>query len=726
MQIQKRVLGLFAVIESPILVFSAQKELIYALWPRLVGFGRTVDRNQEKRQRQQELERETERETEQMLSQDLSQLLSEPDAPAEPAESADSLETSVVDTALEMVDSEAVLAAPASVNADIDANANLSSAQLKRQEVLSRAQELLQSWRRNVGDPMLLHNSNDMGGILLPNNAYVLIGPIAPTKVTVKHGGETIVSYVENRTARLASNLWLNLMKERSKVLEHINQLAVSEDSLGAVPDGSLEQVARDELLAADPNVQEQKSIASPVVTATVSTASAPTTQHRGSESLLESSNALPQDVSSLRSQHSVAGSSQGLSRADISESPASADMVSDGSTSASGSGSNQSSNASLGHITLEQLVAGKGVDDGLLSEAVNSGALSGNGSAGMANELTEASSEVAVADNKASVLGVFGASSTSSTARATSNANSAVSGAVMGSDGGINSLLQSLSGMRNYDFSQILAAQHHPYNPMDGSILGESFQYDDEILSRLNLAPISTVHLHNQLRNEVLVQEAVREGDVEKLRWAYKVPPKGKAGILGFTPLRSWKNHAHISNILASRAAIDAGISPEEAYTLSDKLFLVVEELKDPLLAKHMRYIIYLAFTEQVRLHNERLHQGSARIEPMVVQKARFLIQQQLFTDLSLGGLATQLGCTPEHLARSFKLYHGQSVMHYVQKERIAKSKELLLESNTKICDIAATLHFASSAHFCKVFKEQEHLSPAKWRAQHATLTES
>lgn len=713
MQIQKRVLGLFAVIESPILVFSAQKELIYALWPRLVGFGRTVDRNQEKRQRQQEIESKTE----QMLSQALLQLLPEPAESVEPAEPDVALDSSVMDDeALASAQDDAVVAD----------NANLSSAQLKRQEVLSRARELLQSWRRNVGDPMLLHNSKDMGGILLPNNVYVLIGPIAPTKVSVKHGGETIVSYVENRTARLASNLWLNLMKERSKVLEHINQLAVSEDSLGAVPDGSLEQVARDELLAADPNVQEQKSIASPVVTATVSTASAPTTQQRGSESLLESSNALPQDVSSLRSQHSVAGSSQGLSRADISESPASADMVSDGFTSASGSGSNQSSNASLGHITLEQLVAGKGVDDGLLTEAVNSGALSGNGTAGMTNELTEASSEAAVADNKASALGGLGAGSTSSTARATSTANSTVSGAAMGSDGGINSLLQSLSGLRNYDFSQILAAQHQPYNPMDGSILGENFHWDDEILGRLNLAAISTVHHHNQLRNEVLVQEAVREGDVEKLRWAYKVPPKGKAGILGFTPLRSWKNHAHISNILASRAAIDAGISPEEAYTLSDKLFLVVEELKDPLLAKHMRYIIYLAFTEQVRLHNERLHQGSVRIEPMVVQKARFLIQQQLFTALSLGGLATQLGCTPEHLARSFKLYHGQSVMHYVQQERIAKSKELLLESNTKICDIAATLHFASSAHFCKVFKEQEHLSPAKWRAQHATLTES
>lgn len=705
MQIQKRVLGLFAVIESPILVFSAQKELIYALWPRLVGFGRTVDRNQEKRQRQQELERETERETEQMLSQDLSQLLPEPDAPAEPAEPADSLETSVVDTDLEMVDSEAVLAAPASVNADIDANANLSSAQLKRQEVLSRARELLQSWRRNVGDPMLLHNSKDMGGILLPNNVYVLIGPIAPTKVSVKHGGETIVSYVENRTARLASNLWLNLMKERSKVLVHTNQLAVSEESVGAEHDGGLEQVARSELSSAVPLAEAHKTLTAPAftapaVTAAISSASVFAAQHKDTGGSLESSKALPPDAVL---QYSAAvlkdSSSQGMGRADMSESFASADMADAGLTSALGLGSDTNLNA--GYMTLEQLVAGKGVDDGHLTLS--------NGTAGMAHDLTGSSS------------GVRGpAHAAIATAANTGNSTGTLS------DGGINSLLQSLSGSRNYDFSQILAAQHKPFDPMDGSILGESFQYDDEILSRLNIAPISTVHLHNQLRNEVLVQEAVREGDVEKLRWAYKVPPKGKAGILGFTPLRSWKNHAHISNILASRAAIDAGISPEEAYTLSDKLFLVVEELKDPLLAKHMRYIIYLAFTEQVRLHNERLHQGSARIEPMVVQKARFLIQQQLFTDLSLGGLATQLGCTPEHLARSFKLYHGQSVMHYVQKERIAKSKELLLESNTKICDIAATLHFASSAHFCKVFKEQEHLSPAKWRAQHATLTES
>lgn len=494
MQIQKRVLGLFAVIESPILVFSAQKELIYALWPRLVGFGRTVDLNQEKRQRQQEIESKTE----QMLSQALLQLLPEPAESVEPAEPDVALDSSVMDDeALASAQDDAVVAD----------NANLSSAQLKRQEVLSRAQELLQSWRRNVGDPMLLHNSNDMGGILLPNNAYVLIGPIAPTKVTVKHGGETIVSYVENRTARLASNLWLNLMKERSKVLEHINQLAVSEDSLGAEHDGGLEQVARSELSSAVPLAEAHKTLTAPAltapaVTAAISSASVFAAQHKDTGGSLESSKALPPDAVLQYSAACLKDSSpQGMGRADMSEPSASADMADAGLTSALGLGSDTKFNA--GYMTLEQLVAGKGVDDGLLTEAVNSGALSGNGSAGMANELTEASSEVAVADNKAAVLGVLGASSTSSTARATSTANSTVSGAAMGSDGGINSLLQSLSGMRNYDFSQILAAQHQPYNPMDGSILGENFHWDDEILGRLNLAAISTVHHHNQLRSQ-------------------------------------------------------------------------------------------------------------------------------------------------------------------------------------------------------------------------------
>lgn len=288
----------------------------------------------------------------------------------------------------------------------------------------------------------------------------------------------------------------------------------------------------------------------------------------------------------------------------------------------------------------------------------------------------------------------------------------------------------------RNFDLSSIVAAQGSAYNPFNGNFSADVVAPEDEdaFIAALHLGKISTVHHHNQLRNEVLMQEAVREGNLAKLRWANSLPTKGKAGILGLTPLRSWQNHAHISNVLASRAAIDAGIAPEEAYVLSDKLFLVVEQLTDPLLAKHMRFVIWRVFTEQVKQHRDELAarqqtvaalSADTQTEPVLVLKARYLMAQRLMEPLSLAQIATELGCTPEHLARCFKRYHHQTVHEYLVNERIKLAKELLLESNQKIGDIAQLLQFASSSHFGAAFKAREHLSPLKWRQLHAKIYE-
>ena len=274
----------------------------------------------------------------------------------------------------------------------------------------------------------------------------------------------------------------------------------------------------------------------------------------------------------------------------------------------------------------------------------------------------------------------------------------------------------------QHYDLSAIYAAEHEAYNPFDGSSVGENFTADDEFIASLELSKISTVHNHNQMRNELVISEAVRMGDVERLKWAYSISPKGKAGILGVTPLRSWQNHAHLQNVLSSRAAIAAGLSVEDAYTLSDKLFLAVENITDPLLAKHMRYIVARIFTEKVKLYQEACAQeGISVMAPELVQQARYYIHQHLLSSLCLEDIATELGCSKEHLARTFQRYMHQGVMEYVRSERLKLAKELLLESNNKIKDIAALLGFASSAHFCHAFKSVEHLTPAQWRKQHS-----
>ena len=280
-----------------------------------------------------------------------------------------------------------------------------------------------------------------------------------------------------------------------------------------------------------------------------------------------------------------------------------------------------------------------------------------------------------------------------------------------------------------SFDMSAINKAIGMPFNPYDGSIRNEDFKFSEEqFIKSLGISTVSAVQSHNQFRNEVLTSEAVREGNRDKLKWAYNLPPKGQAGILGFTPLRSWQNHAHLQNVLASRAAIDAGITPEEAYRLSDKLYLIVEAISDPLIAKHMRYIVALAFTEQVRAHKNKLkEQGQlGKEEPVFVQKARYYIQQRLCEKLSLEDIALQVDCSAEHLARSFKKFHLKTIMNYITDERIKMAKELLIESNTKIKDIAESLGFCTVSHFCYIFKEKEHISPQQWRKQNAKIIEA
>lgn len=476
----------------------------------------------------------------------------------------------------------------------------------KRDHVQQAAYASAAAWSRAIGDPKYLEQASAQGGIRLPDNSLVLIGPIAPLKVVLE--GKT--HYLENRTALLATNMWLTQQSAQCRRSVHA---LLREDARELADDLSADDLPA----AAEPN------------NATFETLRA---EDAPEDRALEVASAVEQELSQLL----------GLK------------------------------------IQVEPEVRTLGAGGG-------------------ASATHGAQLAAPTPQPRASLCSVLS---------------------------------------RNFDLSSIVAAQGTAYNPFNGNFSAAVVAPEDEdaFIAALHLGKISTVHHHNQLRNEVLMQEAVREGNLAKLRWANSLPTKGKAGILGLTPLRSWQNHAHISNVLASRAAIDAGIAPEEAYVLSDKLFLVVEQLTDPLLAKHMRFVIWRTFTEQVKQHRDELAarqqavaalSADTQTEPVLVLKARYLMAQRLMEPLSLAQIATELGCTPEHLARCFKRYHHQTVHEYLVNERIKLAKELLLESNQKIGDIAQLLQFASSSHFGAAFKAREHLSPLKWRQLHAKIYE-
>lgn len=68
---------------------------------------------------------------------------------------------------------------------------------------------------------------------------------------------------------------------------------------------------------------------------------------------------------------------------------------------------------------------------------------------------------------------------------------------------------------------------------------------------------------------------------------------------------------------------------------------------------------------------------------------------------------LATRLHITPEYLSMLFYKEVGQSFTAYLKNYRINKAKELLIESDLKIYEIAEKVGYPDPKYFCRVFKE-------------------
>jgi AraC family transcriptional regulator len=70
-------------------------------------------------------------------------------------------------------------------------------------------------------------------------------------------------------------------------------------------------------------------------------------------------------------------------------------------------------------------------------------------------------------------------------------------------------------------------------------------------------------------------------------------------------------------------------------------------------------------------------------------------------------------------HFARQFKIWTGQSPIHYVMNRRIARARFLLLYTQDTIAVIAESLGFTDQSHFSRVFRRYEGKSPSRFRCE-------
>ena len=214
----------------------------------------------------------------------------------------------------------------------------------------------------------------------------------------------------------------------------------------------------------------------------------------------------------------------------------------------------------------------------------------------------------------------------------------------------------------------------------------------------------------HHTYQEEQKLLEYVRSGQVEEALACTK-NMDGNVGMLSKKSLQHWKNVSTVAVTLATRAAIEGGLSPSEAYKLSDFYIQRSDGYTDVAQVVDNRNRAIEEITEQVRRKQEETR-GSACVE-----RCKEYIGQHYREKLYLGDLAGMLGISESYLSKRFHKETGIRLQDYIVQVRVEHAANLLMYSDESLARIAEYVNFPSQSYMGKVFRQYKKESPAKFR---------
>jgi len=108
------------------------------------------------------------------------------------------------------------------------------------------------------------------------------------------------------------------------------------------------------------------------------------------------------------------------------------------------------------------------------------------------------------------------------------------------------------------------------------------------------------------------------------------------------------------------------------------------------------------------------------AAANSFIVRQARGYIAEHCAEKLSLQEVADHCFISQWHLSKLLNRHLGQTFYDLLNAERMHRAKELLEDPSLRISEIAERVGYADTAHFSRVFKKLEGISPGEWRNLH------
>ncbi len=208
------------------------------------------------------------------------------------------------------------------------------------------------------------------------------------------------------------------------------------------------------------------------------------------------------------------------------------------------------------------------------------------------------------------------------------------------------------------------------------------------------------------------------------------KAPKTGRRII--FQPNTTYLRFMKDMELVTSFISPYAIITPEDYPEIHDKLVKMLIEIKNEYIegSPYSEISIYSKVLEMFTLIGKNYNKNIiANTDKNMLLNEEYVskfmevcdyIGEHCAYDLRLDDVADMAGFSKFYFERLFKQFTGTSFYKYVNRKRISKAQELLIEPGNTVTDVAINCGFTSISSFIRMFKLQKGCTPTEFKSMY------
>ena len=179
----------------------------------------------------------------------------------------------------------------------------------------------------------------------------------------------------------------------------------------------------------------------------------------------------------------------------------------------------------------------------------------------------------------------------------------------------------------------------------------------------------------------------------------------------LSTDPFRSLQNSLICSCTLFTRATIEAGVTPEYIFNISDVFIRKIDQSKSKEQLESIEYEMVHYFIQAIQDYKRKPYQNE------IIDRAVQYIHDNILQALTLEKIAYEINVSTNYLSALFHEIVGIPLKQYINRKKIDESTYFLKHTNSSILDIALLFNFCNQSYYTSLFKRFNGITPKQYK---------